>query len=110
MRTVTIIGAFENQGAPGRDWNADHVAFVKRLARDLAQWLGEDRQESVGFTLAPSFGGGSGWPVERGFTLTLANVPEGFDVPRVAEWLRARENQEAVCILSREESFTLHTR
>jgi hypothetical protein len=107
MRTVTIIGAF-NSGTLETAWN--HANAVSRLAADLGAWLLTAGFSDVGFTIAPSFGGGAGWDVEPGFTLTFAEVTSRSLPILVAEWLCQRENQQAVCILEREEAFSLYQR
>ena len=104
--TVTIIGAFKAAGA-------DHVEQTERLADALGAWLQESGFEDLGFTVAPSVGGGSGWPVERGFVVTFADVHvhdvDEWPADAIAEWIRAREEQTAVCVLVRKESFRLVT-
>lgn len=105
--TVTIIGSF--QPVPGHDNATGHLDLCEGLAKSLGAWLAESGFEELGFTIVPSFGGGSGWPVERGFTVTFADVADVDEWPAeaIAEWIRARESQEAVCILTRAESFAL---
>lgn len=131
MRTVTIIAAFREgrieelartnlrlrkgpsscQTETASDYAGGHWQAVSDFAGDLSSWLHEQGYADLGFTAVPSFGGGAGWETETGFVLTFANVPEHWLTlaPAVAEWIRARESQQAVCILTREESFTLHT-
>jgi hypothetical protein len=102
MKTIQIIGA----------WGA-YPAYVPHRANllpDLALFLGAwlaGTHPGLGFTVTPSFGGGAGWPVEPGFVVTFAGVPEAFDAGPIAEWIRARESQDAVVVLERTEAFRL---
>jgi hypothetical protein len=100
MKTISVICA----------WHASRVVdgqTLPQLARDLGAYLLNGGWSALGFTLGPSFGGGAGWPVEPGFTVTFAGLPSEVNLRGVAEWLRDRERQQAVCYVERAETFLL---
>jgi hypothetical protein len=110
--TYTVIAAFAPRAPEGLD---SHEAAVLGVAVWAGEWLKNEHSrgrvlaDNVGFTVARTFGGGAGWPVERGVTVTFAGLTPGHaDLVRdFAKALRALEDQEAVCVLSRVERFDL---
>lgn len=115
--TLTVIAAFHGitqrrfADAEASALGSLHVAEVAGIAKWAADWFAHNQPglETLGFTAAPSWGGGAGWDTEAGVTFVFANV-DASAVARVRAFavaLRLREVQDCVAVLTREETFAL---
>lgn len=107
-KTVTVVAAFRDAfQASLRGGVGDHFAEVQ----SAAVWAGEQLSlaEGLGFTAVPSWCGGAGWDTEAGVTFTFAGLSpvSVLSVLRFARALKAREAQQAVAVLVRDETFAL---
>lgn len=110
LKTVTVVAAFRDAfQASLRGGVGDHPAEVQACAVWAGEQLASHGSTDLGFTATPSWGGGAGWDTEAGVTFVFAGLEARrvLAVLRFARALKAREAQQAVAVLVRDETFAL---